>query len=394
MSSEEVPNNVDQIPSEQKGAFHSFLKSLASFSGDLSALTCPAFLLAPNSLIEYSEYWVNRPDLFTAIPQIDDEQQRMLAVLKWFISSLNGSYSSRVPKGEWEKKPYNPVLGEQYFMTWGAVGNSGETDVVCEQVSHHPPITGFHLQNDTAGVSVNGHNGQKTRFSGTSLIVDQVGHGVIKLKTRGDESYLFTLPSLTVNGIWYAAPYLELTGSTYIQSSTGFYVTIDYTSKGWLSGAKNSFKAYLRKNSGSPKEYICKVEGQWTGKSTLTPYGIKGGIPFLDVTDGVRPPMQIKPIEEQGEWESRRIWQKVSDAILEGDVTKASEEKTKIENKQRAEKKERDEANQQWQPQYFTWVEQDPVYSALEQMATKVIKSKHTDVSPGGSWIYKKDASQ
>jgi hypothetical protein len=56
MSSEEVPNNVDQIPTEQKGAFHSFLKSLASFSGDLSSLTCPAFLLAPNSLIEYS--WV------------------------------------------------------------------------------------------------------------------------------------------------------------------------------------------------------------------------------------------------------------------------------------------------------------------------------------------------
>jgi hypothetical protein len=47
-------NNVDKIPSEQKGAFHQFLKSLASFSGDLSSLTCPAFLLAPVSLIEYS----------------------------------------------------------------------------------------------------------------------------------------------------------------------------------------------------------------------------------------------------------------------------------------------------------------------------------------------------
>lgn len=47
-------NNVDKIPTEQKGAFQSFLKSLASFSGDLSSLTCPAFLLAPVSLIEYS----------------------------------------------------------------------------------------------------------------------------------------------------------------------------------------------------------------------------------------------------------------------------------------------------------------------------------------------------
>lgn len=154
---------------------------------------------------------------------MDDEQQRMLAVLRWFISSLNGSYSSRVPKGEWEKKPYNPVLGEQYFMTWGAVGNSGETDVVCEQVSHHPPITGFHLQNDTAGIVVNGHNGQKTRFSGTSLIVDQVGHGVMKLKTRNDESYLFTLPSLTVNGIWYAGEFKKQKKKKHRKRTKSFY---------------------------------------------------------------------------------------------------------------------------------------------------------------------------
>lgn len=55
-------NNVDKIPTEQKSAFYSFLKSLASFTGDLSAVTCPAFLLAPESLIEYS--WVTLP-LFT-----------------------------------------------------------------------------------------------------------------------------------------------------------------------------------------------------------------------------------------------------------------------------------------------------------------------------------------
>lgn len=45
---------IEHVPQEQKGAFHSFLKSLTSFSGDISALTCPPFLLAPVSLIEYS----------------------------------------------------------------------------------------------------------------------------------------------------------------------------------------------------------------------------------------------------------------------------------------------------------------------------------------------------
>lgn len=54
VSPAEQMNNVDKIPAEQQSAFYSFLKSLAYFTGDLSSVTCPAFLLAPQSLIEYS----------------------------------------------------------------------------------------------------------------------------------------------------------------------------------------------------------------------------------------------------------------------------------------------------------------------------------------------------
>lgn len=152
----------------------------------------------------YRQHWVQHPNLFTAITESDDELQRMLALVKWYISSLNASYSSRVPKGEWEKKPYNPILGEQYFMSWGEVDGSGETHVTCEQVSHHPPITGFYMKNDKANMSFNGHTGQKTRFSSTALICDQVGQSLVTLHDRNDETYMVTSPSLTVNGIWYA----------------------------------------------------------------------------------------------------------------------------------------------------------------------------------------------
>lgn len=50
----EEMNNIHKIPTEQKSAFYSFLQSLATFTGDISALTCPAFLLAPESITEYS----------------------------------------------------------------------------------------------------------------------------------------------------------------------------------------------------------------------------------------------------------------------------------------------------------------------------------------------------
>lgn len=47
-------NALESIPADQQGSFSSFLKTLASFTGDLSSLTCPSFLLAPISLLEYS----------------------------------------------------------------------------------------------------------------------------------------------------------------------------------------------------------------------------------------------------------------------------------------------------------------------------------------------------
>lgn len=64
-------------------------------------------------------------------------------------------------------------------------------------------VTGFMMKNEKAGIELNGHTGQKTRFSTTSLICDQVGQSLLTLKNTG-ESYLITSPSLTVNGIWYA----------------------------------------------------------------------------------------------------------------------------------------------------------------------------------------------
>lgn len=67
------------------------------------------------------------------------------------MSTLWGSYASRCTNGLTEKKPYNPILGEQFFC------HMGNVKCVCEQVCHHPPISAFYLENEDNGVSLNGH---------------------------------------------------------------------------------------------------------------------------------------------------------------------------------------------------------------------------------------------
>lgn len=85
-------------------------------------------------------YWISLP------------LERLLAISRWFISTLYGSYASRCTDGKYEKKPYNPILGEQFHC------DMGNAKCVCEQVCHHPPISAFYLEDEKAGVSLNGHS--------------------------------------------------------------------------------------------------------------------------------------------------------------------------------------------------------------------------------------------
>ncbi len=127
-------------------------QSIASFNGDLSSLTAPAFILSTTSLTEFSAYWAEHPSIFVAPTQEPDPAKRSLLVLKWFLSTLKQSYSSRNEKLGSEKKPLNPFLGELFLGTWQ--DDAGETHLISEQVSHHPPVTAYCITNAKHGIQV------------------------------------------------------------------------------------------------------------------------------------------------------------------------------------------------------------------------------------------------
>lgn len=68
-------------------------------------------------------------------------------------------------------------------------------------------------------------------------------------------------------------------------------------------------------------------EGQWTGNSYI---GKKNGQLFLD-TNEAKEEVTVKPIEEQGEWESRKLWEKVAKGIRGQNYDEAGREKSRIE---------------------------------------------------------------
>ncbi|TXT04308.1 hypothetical protein VHUM_04195 [Vanrija humicola] len=330
-------------------------------TGDLSSMTAPPFILSPTSLTEFPAYWCEHPERFAEISQGGTEEERMERVLRWFIATLKGQYTTRNEKMGSEKKPLNPVLGELFYGKWPDTNGRGETDLIVEQVSHHPPITRYsYIENKKAGVALQGHSGQKTSFTGTSIYVKQSGHALLKvqLKAGGEETYLITLPKLRIEGIIWGSPYIELTESSAIVSSTGYSAHIEYKGKGYFSGKAHSFKAVLSRGS----KHIQTYEGQWTGVSTIG--GSKGPV-FYDADAVPKQEVVVKPIEEQGEWESRRLWQKVADGIRGGDYETAGKEKSIIENEQRQRRKDETAANTTWPLRRFTHIEEDPEYEQL-----------------------------
>ncbi|KAH8823858.1 oxysterol binding protein [Flagelloscypha sp. PMI_526] len=352
----------DAVPAAQRGSWTSFLKSISGFSGDLSSMTAPPFILSPVSLTEFPAYWCERPDLFNAIADAASGEARAVAVLRWFISTLKDQYTSRNETMGSEKKPLNPVLGELFYGKWPDTG-SGQINLLVEQVSHHPPITAYVIENKSKNIKLVGHNAQKTTFSGGSIIVKQIGHAVL---TVGSEEYLITLPKLRIDGLWYGSPYIELTDSTYIIGPSHLS-TVEFKGKGYFSGKSHSVKAVVSPIS-SPSVQIHVIDGTWHTTSKFSS-GPRKGTEFHNVEGQKQIVTAVagNGNGEEGDYETRKLWKDVAKGIRGGDFESASVAKTKIENDQRALRKEETAKGTHWELKHFDKIASDPTYERLGQ---------------------------
>ncbi|KAF7188666.1 General negative regulator of transcription subunit 1 [Pseudocercospora fuligena] len=370
------------VPAAQKGSWSGFIKQLASFNGDLSTMTAPAWILSTSSLTEFSAYWAEMPKLLVAPAAEQDPQKRMCLVLKWFLSTLKQQYASRNEKLGSEKKPLNPFLGELFLGKWE--DESGETQLVSEQVSHHPPVTAYSVRNEKHGVRLEGYNAQKASF-GRTIYVKQVGHALLHLD-KFNETYLITLPSLHIEGIIGGKPYVELDKSNYIVSSSGYTARIDYSGAGWVSGSPNRLNAVVfpHGKEKSKSSVLYTAEGSWTDKFTIKDANKKVVEEYNAKTEP-KAKLQVADIKDQDPLESRRAWKTVADAILKGDMNATSVEKTKIEEHQRAQRKKEQAEGRDWDRTFFTKANDSLIF---EQLIKEVPSGSLEKDQTGGIWCF------
>ncbi|PIO36451.1 hypothetical protein AB205_0122990 [Aquarana catesbeiana] len=272
----------------------------------------------------------------------DDPYSRMKQVLKWYLS---GFYKK--PKGI--KKPYNSILGEKFRCCWFHPQTNSHTFYIAEQVSHHPPVSAFHVSNRKDGFCITGSILARSRFYGNSLSAILDGNARLTFLTR-EEDYIITMPYAHCKGLLYGTMTMELGGKVTIEcEKTGYVTELEFKLKPFFGGSDT-----LNQISGKIKvagELLASLDGHWDREVYLN--DVQGGDRdiFWNPTSDIRRQRLKRHIvlfEEQTEMESES-------AIHDGNQNQATDEKYIIEDAQRKSAKERKDKDEEWMPQLFIY---------------------------------------
>uniref|UniRef100_A0A3B4T290 Oxysterol-binding protein n=1 Tax=Seriola dumerili TaxID=41447 RepID=A0A3B4T290_SERDU len=340
---------------------------------DLTKVVLPTFILERRSLLEmYADFFAH-PDLFVSIAEQPEPRERMVQVVKWYLSAFHAGR-----KGSVAKKPYNPILGEVFYCHWdlpseetvseGPVPWSSPNSVcfVAEQVSHHPPISAFYAECLNKKIQFNAHIWTKSKFLGMSIGVHNIGQGCVSCLEH-DEHYILTFPNGYGRSI-LTVPWVELGGECNIScSKSGYSANIVFHTKPFYGGKKHRITAEIF--SPNDKKSFCSIEGEWNGVM-YAKWATGENTVFIDTKRMGIIKKKVRKLEDQLEYESRRLWRDVTLNLKLKDIDAATEAKHRLEEKQRAEARDRKENEQQWETRLFhedgeCWVYDDPLLKRL-----------------------------
>uniref|UniRef100_A0A3Q0RFW1 Oxysterol-binding protein n=1 Tax=Amphilophus citrinellus TaxID=61819 RepID=A0A3Q0RFW1_AMPCI len=358
---------------------------------DLTRVVLPTFILEKRSLLEMYANFMAHPDMFLSITAGATAEDRIVRFVEYYLTAFHEGR-----KGAVAKKPYNPVLGETFHCSWDvprdkvkplvrsnpgsarepsrgpnnaqqdedSPGSCYRVRFVAEQVSHHPPVSGFYCECQERRMCVNAHVWTKSKFMGMSIGVSMVGEGVLYLLEH-DEEYVFTLPCAYARSI-LTVPWVELGGKVSINCvKSGYSATVTFHTKPFYGGKVHRVTAEVKHNP--TNTIVCKAQGEWNGTLEFT-YS-SGETKVIDTAKLPVTKKKLRPVEKQTRTESRRLWQHVTKSLKEGNIDEATEHKHRLEEYQRGEERQRSADNKSWTPKYFTkegdgWIYNNPLWKS------------------------------
>ncbi|KAG6478706.1 hypothetical protein ZIOFF_062150 [Zingiber officinale] len=286
-----------------------------------SLVTLPVIICEPMTMLQKMAELMEYSYLLDLADQCEDPYMRLVYSSSWAISVYYAFQRT------W--KPFNPILGETYEMV-----NHGNLTFIAEQVSHHPPKSAAHAENDHFTYDITSK--LKTKFLGNSLEIYPLGRTRVKLKK--DDVILDLVPPLTkVNNLIFGRTWTDSPGEMIMTNlTTGDKVVLYFQPCGWFG------YDFLR-----PSQSISAFNSFLVWRLAAAPENDKFQYTYFAHKINSFDTAPKRFLASDSRLRSDRY------ALEKGDLSKAGAEKSSLEERQRAEKRIREAKGHQFTPRWF-----------------------------------------
>ncbi|KAK5639621.1 hypothetical protein RI129_012113 [Pyrocoelia pectoralis] len=215
---------------------------------ELSKITMPVVFNEPLSFLQRMTEYMEYSHLLRIAAEQSDPILRLQYVTGFAVSALASN---------WERlgKPFNPLLGETFEL------ERQEFRIICEQVSHHPPISAFHAEARNKEWTFHGSIHPKLKFWGKSVEIQPKGVVTVHFP-KWNEAYTWTNVQCCVHNIIAGKLWMEQYGSMEIVNhSNGYRSNLTFKQAGSNSKDLHRIEGYLQDKS---KRKLFFLYGKWT----------------------------------------------------------------------------------------------------------------------------------
>ncbi|XP_054904314.1 oxysterol-binding protein-related protein 1 isoform X2 [Poeciliopsis prolifica] len=360
---------------------------------ELSKITMPVIFNEPLSFLQRLTEYMEHTYLIHQANASSESIERMKCVAAFAVSAV---------ASQWERtgKPFNPLLGETYELVRDDLGFR----LISEQVSHHPPVSAFHAEGLKQDFVFHGSIYPKLKFWGKSVEAEPKGIITLELP-KHNEAYTWTNPTCCVHNIIVGQLWIEQYGNMeVINHRTGEKCCLNFKPCGLFGKELHKVEGYILDKS---KKKLCALYGKWTeclyvvdpaafeahkkndkkgaeekkaGKAGSS--GDQEGVPSPAASDTVEviPGSQLlwriapRPVNSTQMYSFTSFAMQLNElhkdmegvipqtdcrlrpdirAMENGDIDLASEEKKRLEEKQRAARKNRTKSDEEWKTRWF-----------------------------------------
>ncbi|KAJ1979067.1 hypothetical protein H4R35_001651 [Dimargaris xerosporica] len=264
--------NASQRPSI---SLWSILKS--SVGKDLSRISMPVFLNEPTSMLQRMAEDMEYSDLLDMASRHRHSSERILFIAAWAM----GNYSSTMGR---VAKPFNPLLGE----TFEYVRPDKQYRYVSEQVSHHPPISACYC--DGPNYNFFAEVNMKSKFWGKSFEICPLGVSHVELKVpmqflapddpnqpkvidrkagRFIEHYSWKKVTTSVQGLITGSPWMEHYGDMdIVNHRTGETCRLTFKQSNWRGNNLYVIQGASKDPQGNE---VWEIAGRWDQRLIARP---------------------------------------------------------------------------------------------------------------------------